>query len=131
MQLAVRRVWCTSQSTISSVYVDGIFECYGLEPPKGALRIPAGTYEVIIGWSPKFERLMPRLQAVPGWPNDDVEIHWGNYPSNTEGCLLVGETRDVDFVGASRAAFDTLYAKLPERFQITYTDECDEISASV
>jgi hypothetical protein len=77
---------------------------------------------VKFGYSEKFGRDMPRLQTVPGWPHNDIEIHYGNYPNETEGCTLVGTSRGVNFVGGSRDAFWTLIGKLPKDFEITYVD---------
>lgn len=67
--------------------------CYVLELPPGGnapyvSAIPAGTYTVSVrkggtlGW-----RLA--LANVPG--RDSVRIHIGNFPRNTEGCLLPGK----------------------------------------
>jgi hypothetical protein len=41
-----------------------------------------------------------------------VRIHSGNTADDTEGCILVGQTRGKDWIGRSRAAFDLLFAKL-------------------
>lgn len=42
------------------------------------------------------------LDNVPG--RTVVEIHPGNWPEDTRGCILVGQTLGEDFVGKSRAA---------------------------
>ncbi len=39
-----------------------------------------------------------------------IQIHIGNYPSHTEGCVLVGTTNSENMVGNSTAA----YQKLPD-----------------
>jgi hypothetical protein len=36
----------------------------------------------------------------------------GNTAADTEGCILVGTTERKDFVGSSRVAFKSLFAKL-------------------
>src|SRR5882724_4436104 len=113
------------------LYIEGTssHECYTLELPnkdgKPGSCIPQGTYKVILNHSPKFSGdrtfdeltarmgllpLMPEIVGIPGRSN--IRIHWGNDPSNTEGCILLGETRSEDFIGESRAAFASFYAKL-------------------
>ena len=38
-----------------------------------------------------------------------ILFHLGNYPGDTEGCFLIGNTRGVDFVGGnSKSATDAL-----------------------
>jgi len=71
---------------------------------KGQTAIPTGTYEVHRTWSPKFNRLVPLVDGVPGFAG--VRIHAGNDAEDTEGCLLVGLARDVEHgqVARSRAA---------------------------
>jgi len=41
-----------------------------------------------------------------------IYIHNGNYPRNTDGCLLIGSTRATDFVGNSVATLERLQAYL-------------------
>jgi hypothetical protein len=42
------------------------------------------------------------LQDVPSW--SDVEIHLGNYPKNTKGCLLPGLDAPVGTCAVSHSA---------------------------
>ena len=117
MKLEVKRQWFTSRSTVGELIVDGVHFCYTLEPPTRddeikPRAIPAGTYEVRIGWSPRHHRLIPMVGGVPGFSG--VEIHIGNYPRDTEGCLLVGRTKDEDEVGESTATFVRLFSMLSE-----------------
>jgi hypothetical protein len=76
----------------------------------GRTAIPAGRYEVIINFSQRFGRPLPLLLNVPDF--EGVRIHPGNTPANTEGCILVGETKSENFIGQSRVAFDQLFEKL-------------------
>lgn len=125
MNLTLNRKWLTPVSTGGELLLDGAWECFTLELPvrdgKPGSAIPAGTYVVKITPSPKFGRDMPRLYDVPG--RSGILIHWGNVAgdipttavveeSDTEGCILVGQTRSEDFVGKSRLAFEELLTKI-------------------
>jgi hypothetical protein len=116
MELRVKRTDFSEQSTIGEMQVDGQFECYTLEdkvrPVKiaGKTAIPAGRYGVIIDFSQRFQRQLPLLLNVPSF--EGVRIHPGNTSENTEGCILVGKTKEENFVGQSRLAFDPLFEKL-------------------
>lgn len=119
MNLDLVRRWLTDTSTIGELYVDGVRECFILEdryrPPGeakvyGATCIPCGTYPVRITHSPKFGVDLPLVCDVPGFSG--VRIHPGNYPADTEGCLLPGRDRLPDAVQGSRLAFVDLFTKL-------------------
>lgn len=126
MNITVERKWFTPNSTTGEMSLNGAFFCYTLEPRADQSQgkpycIPAGQYQVTILPSARFEMNTPHVMNVPGF--DAIEIHPGNYPTNTEGCCLVGQTRDTDFVGNSR----TTFAKLMEQLQqgpitINYVD---------
>lgn len=86
-----------------------------LEPP-GAQRIPAGTY-TLRRRSSKAHRC--ELFGIEGVPDrSDIEVHPGDLPRDTKGCVLLGTTFGfVDYadgrpgasgygVTASRPAFD-------------------------
>ncbi len=53
---------------------------------------------------------MPHVDNVPGF--EGIEIHPGNKPEDTEGCLLVGKMLLPDFIGNSREVFDQLFDRL-------------------
>lgn len=116
MELQVKRTDLTDESTIGELSVNGEFECYTLEdkvrPVKiaGKTAIPVGCYEVIINFSQRFGRPLPLLLNVPDF--EGVRIHPGNTDADTEGCILVGDTKKPNFVGDSRLAFERLFGKL-------------------
>jgi hypothetical protein len=116
MLMQITRKWFTDKSTIGELAVEGEFECYTLEDVvreekiKGETAIPAGTYEIAITFSNKFKKYLPLLMNVPNF--EGVRIHPGNRPEDTEGCILVGQTKDNDFVGHSVAAFESLFPKI-------------------
>ena len=58
-----------------------------MEPPLTEA-IPKGRYRFSIYRSPKFKREVLLLHDVPG--RQAIEIHHGNYPKDTSGCILVG-----------------------------------------
>jgi hypothetical protein len=118
MVITIKRLHKTNNSTIGELLIDGVFECFTLEDKersvkiKGETAIPKGTYKVIIDMSNRFKRLLPLLIAVPNF--EGVRIHAGNSNHDTEGCILVGRTRSVDYIGQSRKAFDKLFKKMQE-----------------
>ena len=125
MKITVKRIHRTDISTIGELYIDGVFECYTLEDIerevkiKSETAIPNGTYKVIINQSNRFKRLLPLLLNVPNF--EGVRIHSGNTNHDTEGCILVGQTRSKNFIGQSRKAFDKLFKKMQAAKNITIT----------
>lgn len=121
MKLTLNRVQFDSACTIGQLLVDGVVECFTLEDVVrapgaakvfGQTAIPAGTYGVIITFSPHFQRELPLLVNVPGF--EGVRIHPGNTAADTEGCVLVGMDRLTDSIGRSRVAFDALFPKIQQ-----------------
>jgi len=141
MELLVNRTTRTANSTIGDFSINGAFFSYCLEPTDRGLTsamtlaqiaaikvmdetcIPTGTYNVTSYDSPKQGRTVPLLEDVPGFA--DIEIHVGNYPRDTDGCLLLGATQDVDFVGNSavtvQAFYDQFFAALENNEVVTIT----------
>ncbi len=72
--------------------------------------IPAGTYEVMVDYSPHLEIATPILLNVPN--RTQIRIHPANWQTQLQGCIAVGETEAVlngtDGVSDSRKAFDAL-----------------------
>jgi len=116
MKLLLKRLHKTDKSTIGELSINGKFEAYTLEDVErdakvfGKTAIPKGTYEVVMTMSNRFKKMMPLLLNVPNF--EGVRIHSGNKPEDTEGCLLLGTTRGVDFIGGSRDAIAKFYPKL-------------------
>jgi len=87
-------------------------------------RIPAGTYQAHVrtdgplGW--RIE-----LEGVPGRGN--IQIHAGNTPEDTTGCILPGTTEGVDRVNNSRDARDIIREEVENagpgaRIEVNITD---------
>ena len=125
MVITVKRLYKTENSTIGEMLIDGVFECFTLEDKerpvkiKGETAIPKGTYRVIINESNRFKRLLPLLIDVPNF--EGVRIHSGNSNHDTEGCILVGQNRNKNYIGQSRKAFDKLFKKMQAAKNITLT----------
>lgn len=125
MQITVKRLYKTDISTIGELLIDGVFECFTLEDAerkvkiKAETAIPKGSYKVIINESNRFKRLLPLLLNVPDF--EGVRIHSGNSNHDTEGCILVGQTRNKNYIGQSRKAFDKLFKKMQATKDITLT----------
>jgi hypothetical protein len=128
MELKVVRKTFTQESTIGELYVNDVFQCFIIEDVDRGLdskmsveeinkkkvfaktSIPTGRYEIAITYSNRFQKYLPLLLNVPGF--EGVRIHPGNTSADTEGCLLPGVEKSKDFVGQSKAAFASLFAKL-------------------
>jgi hypothetical protein len=130
MEIRVIRKWFTQRSTISELYVNGIFSCFILEDRDRGLRqeyeheeaykgmnqqlklpgktaIPYGRYEVVVTFSNRFKTLLPLLLNVPVF--EGVRLHPGNTDADSAGCLLPGTQRRDDAVFESRKAFNALF----------------------
>lgn len=128
MNLRLVRQIFTAQSTIGQLYVNGTFQCWTLEdidreltsdmPPDmiagvkvhGRTAIPRGTYRVVVDYSQKYERNMPRLLSVPGFTG--IRIHSGNNQFHTEGCILVGVSHGENEIYNSRQAYRALFNRI-------------------
>ena len=49
--------------------------------------VPALIYKVQVTQSPKFKRLLPVLEQVPG--RSGIRIHRGSQPEHSKGCILI------------------------------------------
>jgi hypothetical protein len=133
MKLLVERGIDDGKAIMGKLSADGIFECFTLEPSNDATYpcIPEGTYPVELLFSPRFGEITPHIQGVPG--RSFIEMHPGNSPKDTEGCVLVGETETTDWVGSSRLAFIALMALLTpnaEGLTIEFSNPTSDISGA-
>ena len=103
--------------------LEGAYFCDTLEPTwrdyehgaykvKGRSAIPEGRYAVVISYSPKFKQWLPILLGVPKF--EGIRIHAGNTAKDTEGCILVGQNREVGKVLDSRKWLYELKQKIVE-----------------
>lgn len=132
MKLTVKRIRQGDNSTLSEIYLDGEFLCYGLEDLvrdekiKGATAIPAGAYPLRLNtygaMNAQYKRRFPDIHRgmieICDIPNFRyVYIHIGNNFGDTAGCLLVGESYRYDDDGdyillKSAKAYRRVYAML-------------------
>ena len=83
---------------------------------KGKSAIPEGRYAVVISYSPKFKQWLPILLGGPEFNRkwQGIRIHAGNTAKDTEGCILVGQNREVGKVLDSRIWVHRLKQKIVE-----------------
>lgn len=118
--LILNRMIFTDRSTIGELFLDNIFQCYTLEDTcRKSLGvkpcIPSGKYEVQITYSTRFKKDMPILLNVPGY--EGIRIHRGNSDIDTVGCILVGKSKDNDWIGESVLAFNELYPQIEKKLK--------------
>ena len=135
MEFVLKRIAKQKGYTIGKLYIKEpiideylrgekfIYLCDTLEPQwrdyakgaykvKGKSAIPEGRYAVVITYSPKFKKWLPLLLGVNNFSG--IRIHAGNTVKDTQGCILVGENKEVGKVLNSRVTFERLYKKLQE-----------------
>ena len=104
-KISIIRVKRGHHSTLSHLYIDGIFMCYLLEDRIASVKvagqtcIPEGDYHLIMNTTagmnkryknrfPEFHQGMVQISGIKGF--DLVFFHIGNYYSETRGCPLTG-----------------------------------------
>ncbi|EJA8820560.1 hypothetical protein MUV49_001783 [Campylobacter coli] len=122
-----------------------LFECFSLEEDKEGLesgkdlRIPEGNYNLRRHTPSRFENTLRSItkkdDTMINVYNDEVPssrailIHWGNTDKDTQGCILLGLTKDNnnESVGQSRQAckefYDLMHGKNLEDIKLEITNE--------
>lgn len=112
--LTLVRYTRTDEAILGSLYLNGAFICYTLE--NAAKAIPCGMYTVQNSKSPKFKRELPLLHNAQVPASRGIRIHVGNTAKDSQGCVLVGMTREVHLLGGSKLkeskAADTMVTML-------------------
>ena len=139
MELILKRIAKRKTYTIGRLYIreqvmdeylpgyEDHYFCDTLEPTwrdyangaykvKGRSAIPEGRYAVVISYSPKFKQWLPILLGGPDFNRkwQGIRIHAGNTAKDTEGCILVGQNREVGKVLDSRKWLYELKQKIVE-----------------
>ena len=123
-------------STLSHLYIGGLFRCYLLEDRirdskvQGITCIPEGSYRLRLNtwagmnarYAPKYPKLHAGMVEITGIPDFSlVFIHIGNYHTQTAGCPLTGsywQRLDGDYqVMHSAAAYKYVYPLLVEEIR--------------
>lgn len=129
MKLTLKRIALRPTYTIGKLYIDDAYFCDTLEDTvrdtnksgkfdngeqkiKGKTAIPYGTYEIKWTYSPRFKKYTPQLMNVPSF--EGIRIHAGNTSADTEGCLILGENKQVGKVLNSRATINKFYPIIKE-----------------
>lgn len=129
MKLTLKRIALRPTYTIGKLYIDDAYFCDTLEDTvrdtnksgkfdngeqkiKGKTAIPYGTYEIKWTYSPRFKKYTPQLMNVPSF--DGIRVHAGNTSADTEGCLILGENKQVGKVLNSRATINKFYPIIKE-----------------
>ena len=134
VNLLLKRIALRETYTIGKLYVDGVYFCDTLEDKVrdynkdgdlldeyeqkvfGETAIPYGMYKVILNYSPRFKKILPRLLDVRHF--EGILIHPGNTAKDTHGCILVGKNNQVGRVNESKVTFDRLFAVLKQATEI-------------
>src|SRR5690606_26932321 len=135
-QIKIIRVAQGKNSTLSHLYIGGLFRCYLLEDSvraekiQGLTCIPEGEYRLRLNswagmnarYAPKYPRLHRGMIEITGIPDYCfVFIHIGNYHTQTAGCPLTGsywQRLDGDYqVMHSAAAYRYVYPLLVEEIK--------------
>lgn len=129
MKLTLKRIALRQTYTIGKLYIDNVYFCDTLEDTvrdtnksgkfdngeqkiKGKTAIPYGTYEIKWTYSPRFKKYTPQLMNVPSF--EGIRVHAGNTSADTEGCLILGENKQVGKVLNSRATINKFYPIIKE-----------------
>ena len=108
----------SKKSTVGELFLNGERICDTLENPwvdnqRNISCIPEGIYPVRLRLpreSASRDYLHLLVQDVPN--RDFILVHRGNFPSQTQGCLLVGIGTEQDVVHNSVLAMDLLIKEI-------------------
>lgn len=110
--LTLVRYTRTETAVLGSLYLNGAFICYTLE--NAAKAIPCGMYTVQNSKSTKFKRELPLIyNSTTVKASRGIRIHRGNTFKDSQGCVLVGMSRNSDAgkPGIEPAVFESALAE--------------------
>lgn len=147
MKLEVKRFSASKESTLGTLFINGVFQCFTIEDQyqpvkvKSETRIPEGTYKITLrtvgGMTEKYAKRFPTTHKGMLWVNDVpgfeyILIHMGNTERDSAGCLLVVDAVTNNKLNEgggslSQSAYTRIYQKVVEALEkkepvtITYT----------
>ena len=120
MHIRVVREPTKNDTTLGALFIDDHWQCHTLEDIirpvgekiYGETAIPPGRYKLVLSMSNRFKRILPEVLAVPNFTG--IRIHAGNTATDTHGCLLLGQTRNVEArsIGQSKLALEAFMTKI-------------------
>ncbi len=109
MKILLLRTKYRKYYTQGIMLIDDVFFGYTLEDeirltPKvrKMTAIPEGFYQVVVDYSPRFKRDLPRIKGVNKFKG--IRIHGGNTHKNTEGCPLIAKNKGDGKIWGSLSA---------------------------
>ncbi len=126
----------STQGTITASNGKQSYSAHSLEPPgkadpkgNGTSSMKAGTYSAYVrsaesSSAHKYDsiQLKGNIPGKDGKGHQDVQVHRGNTPSDTKGCVVVGTTQGANSVGHSETALNGIMGV------ITATQKADQKS---
>ena len=132
MKIQVIRYSTSKKDTLSLIFLNELFECYGLEDSyhktkiKHKTRIPDGIYNLdwnknitpmTVRYRKKFKWFKYHLEVKNVENFSNIYIHIGNTSEDTSGCLLLGDTTKSNknsggFISNSTSAYKRFYEKI-------------------
>ncbi len=113
MKVILKRAWSDDRCTLGMLTIEGVKHdpFFTLENPARDTskdnRIPKGSY-ICEPYSGMKYKNVYIVKDVPG--RSAILIHWGNFESHTEGCLLLGDGAGMlngqPAITASKPAFE-------------------------
>ena len=120
----------TDEAMLGQIYVGGEEIGYTLEQPwnnnqEGESCIPPGEYVAYIRDKETSRWDYNPIQLIDVFNRSYIQVHIGNYPANTQGCILIGKGRGHNAVWNSEDAYDELMSKLDKTKEIKVIVEYD------
>jgi hypothetical protein len=128
MKITIKTIYKGENYIISNMYLNGVFFTNtiedkirdlnndgdlndpGEEKVYGKTAIPKGIYTLILNYSPKFKRILPRILNVPHF--DGILIHNGVDENSSAGCLILGDNKIKGQVTNSKKRLEEFITKL-------------------